>query len=555
MRYRVICGDYLLFDTQIESLKIIDPTLELELNKTGSFSFTIYPDHPNYDKLQKLKPIITVYQDKTIIFRGRILNDEVGWYNQRQVTCEGELAFLLDSVQRPFEFPVSDTASATPEAYLRFLLANHNEQVDEEHQFKIGNVTVKDDNDYIARSDAEYSTTWDLINQGLISTHGGYLWVRHEPDGNYIDYLTDFTTLSNQPIKFGINLMDLKKERKGEDIATAIIPIGASVTEDVTDETTGETTQKSTIVTISGLEDEETDDVCKTGDYVYSKVAQNTYGKIFKTVKWENVTEPTNLLRKAKQELAQSILLSQSIELTAADLSAAGEDVNAFMLGRYVTATSEYHGLADNYLIKKLSVRLLNPADNKITLGATYYSFTEDNRLKSDETKRYIDINIEKNRTETTIELERKMDAKVTATEGSILSTVADIYYSKEDGQELLGKWSEFEQSAEGWEMRFNSLNTDLKKYQSGTDSQFELIQKYIQFVDGDIILGQKGNAFMQRISNTKNAFYEDGAEVAYFGGRKLYVYDGEFLNSLKLGKFAFLPRENGNLSFKKVVE
>lgn len=555
MRYRVICGDYLLFDTQIESLKLIDPTLELELNKTGTFAFTIYPDHPNYDKIQKLKPIITVYQDDHLIFRGRVLNDEVGWYNQRQVTCEGELAFLLDSVQRPFEFPVSDTASATPEAYLRFLLANHNAQVEEEHQFKLGNVTVKDDNDYIARSDAEYSTTWDLINQGLISTHGGYLWVRHEPDGNYIDYLADFSTLSNQPIEFGRNLLDFKKERKGEDIVTGIIPIGATLTEDVTDETTGETTQVSTTVTISGLDDETTDDICKSGDYVFSKTAQNAYGKIYKMEKWENVTDATNLLRKAKQRLAKSILLSQSIELTAADLSAAGQDFNAFCLGRYVRTTSNPHNLSENYLIKKLSVKLMNPADNKLTLGETFYSFTEDNRLKSDETKRYIDTNIEISRLQATLDLERKMDAKVTATEGSILSTVADIYYSKEDGQALLGKWSEFEQSAEGWEMRFNSLNTDLKKYQSGTDSQFELIQKYIQFVDGDIILGQKGNAFMQRISNTKNAFYEDGAEVAYFSGRKLYVYDGEFLNSLKLGKFAFLPRENGNLSFKKVVE
>ena len=555
MRYRVICDKYLLFDTQIESLKLIDPALDLELNKTGAFTFTIYPDHPNYDKLQKLKPIITVYQDKTIIFRGRILNDEVGWLNQRQITCEGELAFLLDSVQRPFTFPASDTSLATPEAYLRFLLANHNEQVDEEHQFKIGNVTVKDENDYIARSDTEYSTTWDLINQGLLSTHGGYLWVRHEDDGNYIDYLADFSTLSNQPIEFGRNLLDFKKERKGEDIVTGIIPIGATLTEDVTDETTGETTQVSTTVTISGLDDETTDDICKSGDYVFSKTAQNAYGKIYKMEKWENVTDATNLLRKAKQRLAKSILLSQSIELTAADLSAAGQDFNAFRLGRYVKTTSKPHDLSENYLIKKLSIKLMNPADNKLTLGETFYSFTEDNRIKSDETKRYIDTNIEKSRSQTIVDLERKMDAKVTATEGTILSTVSDIYYSKEDGQELMGKWSEFEQAANGWEMRFNSLNNDLKKYQSGTDSQFELIQKYIQFVDGDIILGQKGNAFMQRISNTKNAFYEDGAEVAYFGGRKLYVYDGEFLNSLKLGKFAFLPRENGNLSFKKVVE
>ena len=49
-------------------------------------------------------------------------------------------------------------------------------------------------------------------------------------------------------------------------------------------------------------------------------------------------------------------------------------------------------------------------------------------------------------------------------------------------------------------------------------------------------------------------AFYDSGAEVAYLSNNRLYVTDGEFINSLILGKFAFLPRKNGNLSFVKVV-
>ena len=41
--------------------------------------------------------------------------------------------------------------------------------------------------------------------------------------------------------------------------------------------------------------------------------------------------------------------------------------------------------------------------------------------------------------------------------------------------------------------------------------------------------------------------------EIAYMSGGRLYITDGEFLNSLQLGNFTFEPRSNGNLSFKKI--
>lgn len=61
-------------------------------------------------------------------------------------------------------------------------------------------------------------------------------------------------------------------------------------------------------------------------------------------------------------------------------------------------------------------------------------------------------------------------------------------------------------------------------------------------------------NTFKQIQSATRNSFFEGAVEVAYIGNKKMYITDGEFTNSLQLGKFAFIPRENGNLSFKKVV-
>ena len=119
MGVSVYCGQLLIYSTTIDSLKLIAPKVTQEVNKTGSFEFSIYPDHPYYDLIHRFTDIITVYDDgiSEPLFRGRIVKDEKGFYNEKKVTCEGELAFLLDSVQRPYSFPAAGYAT-TPEGLL-----------------------------------------------------------------------------------------------------------------------------------------------------------------------------------------------------------------------------------------------------------------------------------------------------------------------------------------------------------------------------------------------------------------------------------------------------
>lgn len=367
--YKVYCDDSLIYDTKIEELQIVSPKVELELNKTGSFTFTIYPQNPYYDKLKKLKSIITVYQNDYLLFRGRILNDEEGFYNQKQVTCEGELAFLLDSIQRPYDL-TGGGQGVSVEEFFRFLIENHNSQVDAEKQFKVGQITVKDPNDYLVRADSTYMNTFDTITKKLIDSYGGYLWVRHEEDGNYIDYLADFDQTIDQTVEFGQNLLDYKRTQNGEEIATAIIPLGASQS---TGEGETETTENK--LTISSVNDGK--------DYVYDADAVAEHGWIFKTVEWSDVTDPSNLKRKAEEYLAISIAFENTIELNAVDLNAIDSNISAFKLGRYVQVTSKYHNVNSMFLINKLSIDLVNPSSNKLTLGATYSSLTDQTHSSS----------------------------------------------------------------------------------------------------------------------------------------------------------------------------
>ena len=51
--------DRTLWSPVDQNLKIVSPTLNLELNKIGSFSFKIYPTHESYSDFVKMRSVIT----------------------------------------------------------------------------------------------------------------------------------------------------------------------------------------------------------------------------------------------------------------------------------------------------------------------------------------------------------------------------------------------------------------------------------------------------------------------------------------------------------------
>ena len=533
--YRVYCDGLPIYNDKLEGLKIFSPSLDLELNKTGSFSFTLYPDHPYYGSIQKLKSIITVYQEDYLLFRGRVLDEEFGFYNERQVTCEGELAFLLDSIKRPYDF----TGSVAE--YLALLLDSHNAQVDETKRFILGNVTVTDPNDYIVRSNIDYTDTWKEMNDKLLTLLGGFLSVRHADGVAYLDYLADFALLSPQKIEFGKNLLDQKRIIKGADVATVVIPLGAKLK----DAEGKDTDKRLTIETVNG-----------GADFIEDAAAISQYGTIVKTVIFDDVTIAENLKAKGQAYLSSLVKLPESIELTAADLATVSTSFSSFHLGTYVDAVSKPHGLNQKFLVRKLSINLLDPAANKLTLGGVFEGLAASLKGLTDTQGKIINEISESVRkaSEAVYNVEQNLESSIRQSEENIKATVAESYYLKDDTDALVSSVSTtIEQTKESVEIQFNQFNADLEAVANGTDAEFEEIRKYIRFVDGSILLGQVGNELELKISNDRISFLQDDTEVAYFSDNKLYVTDGHFINALQIGDFAFIPRANGNLSFKRL--
>ncbi len=102
--YRVLCDGLPIYDLRDEDLVLIDPKLDLEVNKAGSFSFKMPPQHPQYYLPQQMLSCIQVFQDSEEVFNGRITGCKIDFYNRKQITCEGQLAYLNDSIQRPAEY-------------------------------------------------------------------------------------------------------------------------------------------------------------------------------------------------------------------------------------------------------------------------------------------------------------------------------------------------------------------------------------------------------------------------------------------------------------------
>lgn len=357
--YRIICDGYILHDSRHTELKVIEPKCELEVNKTGALTFKIAPSHPYYYFIKKHTSEITLYQDDKVLFCGRVLNDEIDFENVKSIECEGELSYLLDSIQRPKSY----NNSTTVESYLTDLINRHNERVDVRKQFSIGNVTVTTDT-FSEKSD--YEDTLTLVTDRLLNKYGGYLFVRHENNIKYIDYLKEAPNVCNQIIMFGENIVDMTQYIKGENIFTALIG------------------RDKSNLTVNSVPNEVDGTIIKTGDYIYDSEAVEKYGWIWKSEKFDDTLYSRTLLPKMKERLRQSVNAILSFEMTAIDLHLLKVEIDNISVGDKIRCISSPHHLDVMLLVKSMSIDLDDSSKTKINLILPETRIIESNSLAGD---------------------------------------------------------------------------------------------------------------------------------------------------------------------------
>ena len=503
--YQLKYKDYILHDMRLADEKLIirDPSVKLAVSKAGEMSFTVDAEHPYLSNLRRMSGLVELLDGTLPIYRGRITSDTKDFYGAHKIETEGIMAVLNDSIIPPFNFP-EDFAEDDPykaaaasgnvvEFFFRWILSQHNAQVTAEQQIKPGVITVSDQNNYITRSSEEYATAMSTISDKLIkSALGGYLLIRYEDDGNYLDYYAALPLTNTQSVEFAENLLDLSSETDGTNIYTAILPEGKDG------------------LTIEALPDGDlTDDLVKSGLTIYSKSGMATYGRVTRHIKWDDVTVAANLQTKAKAALADNGLsMPETITCKAVDLGWQ-DGIQHFRVGRMTALFSTPHGYSASYPLMELAPDILDPGNTQITLGATQQTYTG----AQIDAKRETDKRIESTRQEISERVDEASSQVIQATHQQITDlqqNVNSIILSALENYVETGDFDSYkEEVSTKLSVLTDQLSIDITKVTERIDkvdgdlqSKYSEITKAFRFTSDGLIIGETGNEILLRLDN-----------------------------------------------------
>lgn len=384
---------------------VLSPKLTREISKGGSLTFTMTHDHPQYDMLQKMSTVVVVKQDGKEIWRGRILNHEADWYNNRAVYCEGALSYFNDSCVTPFNY------EGTLKEFLQHLIDVHNAQVGQKMKmFELGTVTAALGDLKVQFGDADqygvgedYGKIWDIIDKMVLKTFGGYAYCTFNANTgynvlNYCDQAYEEQRQTAQDIEYGVNLLDLTEKTDTNGLYTRIYPVGNK-------HTVEETKWKYKFKWLPGGLGKYTDSHeerygimgtdaetvnkylpksgyrcnLNTGDdcgYIENTDAVKKFGVISRIVEFDTDSE-NDTFAAGVQALQQNHTMVTSYTVKAVDLVDAGYDTERLTFASYAHIISAPHSVDAIMLCSKLVEPLDHPEKKELTFGMTRRTLTD----------------------------------------------------------------------------------------------------------------------------------------------------------------------------------
>ena len=544
--FTVYCDNSLLYDPRLPEYVLIDPVLSLSKNEPARLSFGVPSTNPNCGAITRLRSRIKVYRDGQLLFLGRVVEDVMGINHRQTFVAEGALAYLLDSVQRPF------TYEGTLSTFFSQLITTHNAQVNVEQRLGIGSVTVEAGADFTASSES-YSSVWAVLKGQLVEQYGGFLAFTFGVDEQPIlNYLAEPPDTATQHIEFGENLIDLAVTRNADETYTACIPLGATLKE--IDENV-DSDERLTIADANG-----------GLDYLIDTENAALYGIVYAPVElttFEDEKNATYLMQRGRAWLSNTgTRLKESITLTAVDLHNVNADVEAFsFLDRVIVSCGEICPESE-FVLSGMEIPLTNPGSTSITLGDTRPSLIGDNAVQSASAAKRLE-SIEADYVTNQEVMAITADQIVNNT--TILQSAQQIILSVLEDFVRTSDYESFQSSIQTTlsimagtiEANFTETTSDISTMNGAVSQQFESIRSFIRLIASGIVIGESNSAIKLKLENDVLYFFT-GAEdtvapenaMAYFSAGKLFVNDVEILTSMRIGPFAWVP-ESDNLNFK----
>ena len=399
--YQLTYDSKILFDPYMQSTAITDAKYTGKSNSVSYLDFTIAPNHPLYNTIEKDKGLVEFYSDNVLKFRGKINEIEIDNYGYKIVSCNSVLQYLNHTRVRSYSTVPGDadlTAPTSVEGYFQWLIDQHNLHVkDASERFEVGvnQGAALDKNDYILRSNDNYPTTLDEINYKVLDSLGGYLFVEYKDDRNILNLYADVHSTNSQIIDFGSNILSVSYKENDDELYTVVIPRGGTPEKKEGD------TKDPKPINIKNLPDNTFDtdsDIVKSGDCVYSLSATKRYGYREYYYSNNDILDPSNLLKAAVLQLRLQMSPKVTIEAKAIDLSIAYPGYEQLNIGDACRVRSARHNLDDYFMLSEMELDLNDPSQTTYTFGDEYVSLVgrQSNYLKqinSSIDRNYEDVN------------------------------------------------------------------------------------------------------------------------------------------------------------------
>lgn len=354
--FTIYAGDDLVYSSgyQEPRTSVLAPKCTVEIGKASTLSFILLPTHYLYESLFRLKTDIKAFLGETQIFNGRVLSLERDFFNQKTILCEGDLAFLLDSLQPP------RVITTTPQQLFTSMIAEHNIQVNSNRQFTVGIIDIPLADSSEEFEDTSYRETKAAMETDLLGRFGGYFRTRVVNGTIYLDWLKLQNDVCNQTLQFGTNILDISEQVFASDIYTVLLPTGPAPTPEDGD-TEPDNTPKFPM-TIESVNDG-------------SKLLENLdgialYGRIVKTENIQNAANPQDLKDKAEALFARTYKEQAStFSIKAIDLSLMGYDLDQFKVGHRTRILSPPHQIDTVLTVTKIQYDIAKFEDSEVSLG------------------------------------------------------------------------------------------------------------------------------------------------------------------------------------------
>lgn len=358
---------------------------------THSFRFEVNRGTYAWDNFRPFLSEIKVFISETgeKIFHGRAMTPiqtmDASGKARTQFIAEDRTAYLNDTAQVAYY-----QEGNSIRAFMQQVITVHNAMLPNspEKHFKVGNITVEDFNEEMEKYIDDGDNTMDVVKKKLIDQLGGYILLREETDGLYIDYLSTVGEVTQTRFILGRNIKTYSREIDPSEVKTIIMPLGAEIElpDDASEESLKEMGVKR--VNISSVND---------GSLVIEHEGLiEEFGEHVRPVVFDDVKDPTVLKQKGEDYAQSQIAAMLNYKITPLDLSLKkGEEYEAFGAIELYNWYQIYMPIFDSYetlqVIQK-DIDIINFMTSSIQVASREVTLSEYRRVMRKSTAKIEDV-------------------------------------------------------------------------------------------------------------------------------------------------------------------